>query len=158
MKKKCAHCGEEFEPASGKQKFCSDRCRVANARAKNKGPEVVAPDHEKILLGLMEDPAVLSVLLLKHPRPQMVRSCCLHYLGDGYQQIDAFLITQGWTPQDLLAIVQKRADKMFEKGKKLSEQTVDKTKGYDPLANPRARAAMGLRAPQNDKDGDKDKV
>lgn len=32
MKKVCAACGEEFETASRKKKFCSDRCRLRSHR------------------------------------------------------------------------------------------------------------------------------
>lgn len=147
MKKECAHCGNKFEPTSGKQRFCSDRCRMAFSRNKNKEVPADTPDHEKMLRALMEDPAALSVLLLKHPRPDMVRSCCLHYLGDGYQLIDGFLLANGWTPQDLLAAVQKKPSKEKER---VTQERLDKTTGYDPFKNPRAMAAMG-KTHHNDK-------
>lgn len=45
----------------------------------------------------LHNPAFLSTFLLRHPNPEAVRVACLHYLGDEYQKLDAFLVVDGKT-------------------------------------------------------------
>lgn len=44
--KNCPNCLQDFEPNSGKQKFCSDKCKVSFARKTAKGIEGVKTANE----------------------------------------------------------------------------------------------------------------
>lgn len=53
MKKICENCQEEFETESGKKRFCTDRCRVAFNRAKDK---VFTPENYEKLPSFLKQP------------------------------------------------------------------------------------------------------
>jgi len=43
-KKNCAECGDSFEPRSGKQMYCSERCQGKDSRARNKIASIAAKE------------------------------------------------------------------------------------------------------------------
>jgi hypothetical protein len=82
-----------------------------------------APQVEKFTMDEIEkklyDPSFLSVFLLRHPHPEIVRVACLHYLGDGHQKLDDFMqkekltadeLIKGYNPNGFTGIIPKKEE------------------------------------------------
>ena len=145
-KKKCLQCDKPFEPNHGKQKFCSDKCKVAYSRAQKKS---VDP-------GLNKFDGVFKKIAKESGLPD----------NTWQQSIEEYCGIIGMTPAELIAdhkrmagIKSFRMPDQIDKSKfkfatldDLSEQNQErgKKKDYNPNDNWRFKSKMGKEKPSQE--------
>lgn len=118
MKKNCENCLGEFETDSGKKRFCSDRCRVAFNRAKDKALAVIKATTKSDASGKYIE---------------------LNWI----KEIEDYCSNAGVLPADLIEFHRNhhKPIKGKEKGKEVIVKDLTKSnvvgKPYDPMKNPR---------------------
>ncbi len=145
MKKICTNCNLEFEQNSGKQKFCSDKCKVAYARASKKP---ITTDKEEII-GLSEFHEEMIKKCDEHDKLSLkIQSLKLTEKWIGI--IEDFCSNERIFPLDLIECYKNRNKAVkglkIENKVKIHDLNMDKSVGtvYNPNNNPIWKKKMGL--------------